>query len=272
MKRNLLIILLSFFALSISNDALAKRLKIYSYPKKISAGQLGFIVFENPDPEVVMTQAKCSAEKLVSWVSSPIPIIRIEQAGKQIWTSLGSYQTLGDSCVATFMAPAILAEGPATLYLVNVRDASVPYNFTVSKTLETKLIKLDAPSITPLGEFRLVGDGFLSTQLPDKAAAVTELEHNVSLSKLDKGEQYTRMNKRMSNDWDRLEQGNFLHITQGGKEWRTFVEECNIAPQGMTLDFTAPPDLKPGKASFVVSLRMAGKEVARTPPMEVNVQ
>ena len=91
------------------------RLKIYEYPKQISGGQLGTIVFENPDPTNTTSRAQCTAEKLVAWVKSDLPILRIEQNGKQIFTSLGSYMSLGDSVVAVFMAPVILVPGEATL-------------------------------------------------------------------------------------------------------------------------------------------------------------
>ena len=272
MNRKSLLPLFCLLLLAVASEGFAKRLKVYNFPKTIAPGQMGFIVFENPDPEVVLTQAKCTAEKLQSWVQSQIPILRIEQNGKQVWTSLGSYQTQGDSCIATFMAPVSLVEGAATLFLVNVRDASIPYNFNVTPKLEAKLLQLQGGSVSPLGQFKLIGSGFMPTQIPERTAAIQELEHNVSYSTLAKGEQYIRLAKRMANDWDRYDQGNFLYITQNGKEWRVFVDQCSITPKGMSLDFTAPPDLVPGKASVAIALRSGGKEVSRTNPMDITIQ
>jgi hypothetical protein len=274
MNRTVLALIALILGLSISTEATAKKLKVYSYPKTISPGQMGFLVFENPDPEKPFTQAKCTAEKLIAWVQSEIPILRIEQKGKQIWTSLGSYQTIGDSCIATFMAPIGMDEGPASLFLVNVRDASVPYAFTVNNTYDAKLHRLQGASITPLAQFKLIGEGFVPTAVLERAKeiAIAELEHNVGYSKLEKGDQYTRLLKRISNDWERVEQANYLYINQNGKEWRIYVEQCSITPRGMALDFTAPPDLKPGKATLTMGLRNAGKDVARTAPLEVEVK
>lgn len=273
MNRTFLALIALLIGVSISTNASAKRLKVYSYPKTISPGQMGFIVFENPDPEKPFTQAKCTAERLIAWVQSEIPILRIEQKGKQVWTSLGSYQTLGDSCIATFMAPTGMDEGPASLFLVNVRDASVPYSFTVNSTYEAKLLRLQGSSITPLAQFKLIGEGFVPTAVLERAKeiAIAELEHNVGYSKLDKADQYTRLLKRISNDWERVEQANYLFISQNGKEWRVYVEQCSITPRGMALDFIAPPDLKPGKASLSMALKNAGKEVSRTAPLEIEV-
>src|SRR6187549_2218356 len=79
----------------------AGRLKVFSYPKQISAGQMAVIIFENPDLEASIDRSSCTAEKLLAWVKQDVPILRIEQKGKQIFTSLGSYKTLGDSAMAT---------------------------------------------------------------------------------------------------------------------------------------------------------------------------
>ncbi|HEY6171532.1 MAG TPA: hypothetical protein VIX80_04645, partial [Candidatus Kapabacteria bacterium] len=97
----------------------AGRLKVFSYPKQIAAGQMAVIIFENPDLEASIDRSSCTAEKLLSWVKQDVPILRIEQKGKQIFTSLGSYKTLGDSAMATFMVPPTLVEGDATLFLLN---------------------------------------------------------------------------------------------------------------------------------------------------------
>lgn len=271
MNRRIFALLAVALIASFATEAPAKRLKVYSYPKTISPGQMGFMVFENPDPEKPFTQAKCTAERLISWVQSDIPILRIEQKGKQVWTSFGSYQTIGDSVIATFMAPTGMEEGPATLFLVNVRDASIPYAFTVNNSYDSKLLRLQGASITPLAQFKLIGEGFVPTAVLDRTKAIDELEHNVGFSKLDKGDQYTRLLKRISNDWERVEQANYLYIKQDSKEWRIYVEQCSITPRGMALDFTAPPDLKPGKATLTMALKNGGKEVARTAPLEIEV-
>ena len=272
MNRILLALLALILGVSFVTEASAKRLKVYSYPKTISPGQMGFIVFENPDPEKPFTQAKCTAERLIAWVQSEIPILRIEQKGKQVWTSLGSYQTIGDSCIATFMGPVGMEDGPATLFLVNVRDASIPYAFTVNQSYESKLLRLQGLAINPLTQFKLIGEGFMPTQILDQTAAIKELEHNVGYSKLEKADQYTRLLKRISNDWARVDQANYLIIKQGTQEWTIFVEQCSITPRGMALDFTAPPDLKPGNATLIMALKNGGKEVARTASLEVQVQ
>src|SRR6188768_457695 len=121
----------------------AGRLKIYSYPKQIAAGQMAVIIFENPDPDASIDRSSCTAEKLMSWIKQDVPILRIEQKGKQIFTSLGSYKSLGDSAMATFMVPPTLIEGDATLFILNDRDASVPYKFLVTPTAEVKLLRVD---------------------------------------------------------------------------------------------------------------------------------
>lgn len=269
MIRNVLPLLLVL--LLMPTAGMAKRLKVLSFTKTLAPGQLAFISFENPDYEKPYIQAKCNAEKLIAWVKSDIPILRIEQNGKQIWTALGSYMSAGDSCVATFMTPQILVPGAATLFLVNGRDASIPYKFTVVEDYKSELFRLQGAALTPLAQFKLIGNGFMPTEILDQTAAITELENNVSYAKLDKADQFTRLNKRMANDWDRVEQGNFLFVKQGDKEWRLFVDQCSITPQGMSLDFTAPPGLTPGTATLTLALRNKGKEVARTAPMEVRV-
>jgi hypothetical protein len=273
MNRTLLALIALLLSVSISTSVTAKRLKVYSYPKTISPGQMGFIVFENPDPEKSFTQAKCTAERLISWVQSDIPILRIEQKGKQVWTSLGSYETMGDSCIATFMAPTGMDEGPASLFLVNVRDASIPYAFTVNNAYESRLIRLQGMNITPLSQFKLIGEGFVPTAVLERAReiAIDELEHNVGYSKLDKADQYTRLLKRISNDWARVDQANYLDIKQDGKVWRIYVEQCSITPKGMALDFISPPDIKPGKATLTMVLKNGGKEVSHTEPLEIEV-
>ena len=72
-------------------------------------------------------------------------------------------------------------------------------------------------------------------------------------------------------DWDKLSSGNFLYVEQGGKSWRCFVENCGITLDGMTLEFTAPPDLQPGSATLTLGIRMNGAEALRTAPITVNV-
>ncbi|HET6512807.1 MAG TPA: hypothetical protein VFH43_11485, partial [Candidatus Kapabacteria bacterium] len=157
-------------------------------------------------------------------------------------------------------------------FLVNVRDASIPYAFTVNQSYESKLLRLQGLAINPLSQFKVIGEGFMPTQILDQTAAIKELEHNVGYSKLEKADQYTRLLKRISNDWARVDQANYLIIKQGTHEWTIFVEQCSITPRGMALDFTSPPDLKPGNATLIMALKNGGKEVARTVPLEVQVQ
>ena len=251
--------------------AQARRIKVYRLPQGIAAGQLGTIVFENPDPSQPKSRSKCTAEKLIAWVKSDVPILRIEQKGKQVWTSLGSYLTMGDSCIATFMAPADMEAGAATLYLVNDRDMSVPYPLTIAPKIEAKLSSIKEAAITPLGHFRLIGDGFVISTIVDPKTAIGELEANVGYSALSKPEQWRLLNHRIKNDWDQLPEGNFLTIEQGGKSWQVFVEQCGLEPSGIALDFIAPPDIKPGQASLTLSLRRGGQEVTKTTPLTVNV-
>jgi hypothetical protein len=256
----------------LSLTANARRLKVYSLPKAIVPGQLGIIVFENPDPEHPITRSKCTAEKLIAWMKSDVPILRIEQNGKQVWTSLGSYQSVGDSCIATFMAPAIFEAGHATVYLVNGSEPSIPYSMTITPKVDAKLMKVEGGTIHPLAKFRVVGDGFVPEVSVDEKAARAELEENIGLSKLSPAEQWTAVNHRIMKDWDKLPEGNFLYIEQGGKSWRCFVENCGITTDGMSLEFTAPPDVAPGPVSLTLGIRMNATEVARTAPITANVE
>lgn len=255
----------------LSLTANARKLKIYSLPKAIIPGQLGIIIFENPDPDHAITRSKCTAEKLIAWMKSDVPILRIEQNGKQVWTSLGSYQSVGDSCIATFMAPAIFQPGKATVYIVNGTDPSIPYPLTIAPKPEAKLIKVGGGTLKPLANFQVIGDGFVPEGFVDEKQAREELEQNIGLSKLSPAEQWTAVNHRIMKDWDKLSGGNFLYIEQGGKNWRCFVENCGITLDGMSLEFTAPPDLAPGPASLTLGIRMNGSEVLRTAPITANV-
>ncbi len=249
----------------------AARLKIYSYPKQIAPGQMAVIIFENPNLEETIDRSSCTAEKLLSWIKQDIPILRIEQKGKQIFTSLGSYKTLGDSAMATFMVPTTLVEGDATLFILNDRDASVPYKFSVTPAAEVKLHRIDG-TVKPLEKLRVVGEGFLPSTMVDPTNIITELDLNVGYNKMSKSEQYTLLNRRIQTDWDRVVTGNFLFIEQNGKQWRIFVESCGMAPGGLALEFTAPPDLKPGTANLSMMIRKDKVEYARSAPLTVNVQ
>jgi len=264
------VLLLVTFILSLTANA--RKLKIYSLPKAIVPGQLGIIVFENPDPEHPITRSKCTADKMVAWMKSDVPILRIEQNGKQVWTSLGSYQSVGDSCIATFMAPAIFQAGHANVFIVNGTDPSIPYSMTIAPKVDAKLLKVEGGSIHPLGKFRVVGDGFVPEGFVDEKSARAELEENIGLSKLSPSEQWIAVNHRVMKDWDKLSSGNFLYIDQGGKSWRCFVESCGITTDGMALEFTAPPDVSSGPASLTLGIRMNGSEVMRTAPITATVQ
>ncbi|HZK76693.1 MAG TPA: hypothetical protein VFD13_07270 [Candidatus Kapabacteria bacterium] len=256
--------------------ASARKLKVYSLPKSIVPGQLGIIVFENPDPTHSVTRASCTADRLIGWVKSDIPILRIEQNGKQVWTALGSYQTVGDSCIATFMAPVIFTTGRAALYLVNGSDPSIPYYFTISAKPGAILTGVEGGVIKPLTNFRIVGDGFVPEGSVNEKKARAELEENIGLSKLSPAEQWTALNHRVMKDWDKLPTGNFLYIEQGGKSWRGFVESCGLnttsgTPAGMTLEFNAPPDIVPGPITLTLGIRMNGAEVFKTIPITATV-
>jgi hypothetical protein len=250
----------------------AARLKIYEYPKQISGGQLGTIVFENPDPTNMMSRAQCTAEKLIAWVKSDLPILRIEQNGKQIFTSLGSYMSLGDSVVAVFMAPVGLVPGEALLFILNGRDASVPYKFTVPEKMETNLRGIEGTMIKPLEPFKLVGDGFVAMTPLDNTKALEDLRQNLNYDGLSKAEQQLVLYKRIATDWQRVPTANFLTIEQGGKSWLVFVEECGITRQGVSLQFIAPGELKPGAANLTAWVRYNNAETSRSAPMAVNIQ
>lgn len=272
MKRYVMVwSILIAITLMLSLTASARKLKVYSLPKSIVPGQLGIIVFENPDPEHPFSRSKCTAEKLIAWMKSDVPILRIEQNGKQVWTSLGSYESVGDSCIATFMAPLIFTPGHATVYIVNGTEPSIPYSLTIAPKPEAKLRNVEGGSIHPLATFVVVGDGFVPELSVDEKAARAELEQNIGLSKLSPAEQWTAVNHRIMKDWDKLPEGNFLYIEQGGKSWRCFVEECGITVDGMTLSFVAPPDIQPGPATLTLGIRMNGAEVARTAPITAMV-
>jgi len=266
-------LIFAIFALSfLSSSVDARRLKLYGWPKTIAPGQLGILYFENPNPEAPKAQSKCVAERLIAWVKSDIPILRIEQKGKQVWTSLGSYTGMGDTSMASFMAPVTLEPGPATIFVVNDRDASIPYAFTVVTKIEAKISALAGAGVQPLKKFTLVGEGFLPSQVLDISETIRELDDNVGYSKMPAPEQWQTLNRRVTSDWDRLPYGNFLFIKQGEKEWKIFVEQCGITKSGLTLDFSAPPDLMPGQATLTLALRQDHKEVARTAPFTVAIQ
>lgn len=268
--RTVIVILL--LAVSFVGLSQARRLKVYSYPKEIAAGQMAAIVFENPNPDQVLARTKCSAEKLLSWVKQDVPILRIEQNGKQIYTSLGSYKSIGDSCVASWMVPVTLVAGEATIYLLNDRDASVPYKFTVNAQMQCKLIKTSSGSIKSLEHFSLVGEGFVPPEILETKGPIHELESNLGYSNLSKADQFTALNKRMSVDWAGVATGNFLLIEQAGKQWNIFVEDCGIQKEGVTLDFICPPDLSSGEATFTMNIRYNRVETVKSPPLKVFVQ
>jgi hypothetical protein len=253
-------------------NSYAARLKIYEYPKQISGGQLGTIVFENPDPTNMMSRAQCTAEKLIAWVKSDLPILRIEQNGKQIFTSFGSYMSLGDSVVAVFMAPVGLIPGEATLFILNGRDASVPYKFSVPETMQTNLRGVEGNTIKPLEQFTLIGEGFVAMTPLENTKALEDLRQNLNYDALSKAEQQIVLYKRISTDWQRVSTANFLTIEQDGKIWLIFVEECGITRQGVCLKFTAPADLKPGTANLTAWVRYNNNETSRSAPLAVNIQ
>jgi hypothetical protein len=250
----------------------ARRLKAFSYPKEIAAGQMAMIVMENPNFDKVYSRTKCDAEKLIAWVKDEVPILRIEQKGKSIFTSLGSFQQSGDSAIASFMVPVTLEAGPASLFIVNDHDASVPYNFTVVPKMSCKLVKVAGGSIKPLQQFTVVVEGTVGLQMLDTKVPIHALEGNIGYSKLPAADQYAALNKRMSIDWAQIPTADFLAVDQGSKHWDIFVEGCGISKDGLTLDFICPPDLTPGQATLTLSDRYNGTEACKSTPLPVTVQ
>jgi hypothetical protein len=134
------------------------------------------------------------------------------------------------------------------------------------------LTGVEGGQIAPLGKFRVTGTGFVPNQLLNNAEAQHELDANVGYNSMPKDKQWTAMNHRMEKDWDKLREGNFLYLEQAGKTWRAYVEDCGITPNGLSLDFIAPPDIAPGPIDLTMSVRMNGKEVAKTPKFTATVQ
>jgi len=271
MRKSLLLCIIAAFLVytSVGN---ARRLKVYSFPKEIASGQLATIIFENPNSEQQIARNKCTAERLLSWVKSDVPILRIEQKGKQIFTSLGSYVSAGDSMIATYMVPVILEPGDATLFILNDHDASVPYPFTVIPAMQCKLEKIAAGYISAMGKITVIGEGFLPSEVLDPTNAIKELQMNVGYDNMTLGDQYITLHRRMTSDWGRVAMGDFLELEQSGKKWELFVESCGMLKEGLTLDFIAPPDIKPGPASLTMVLRKDKTEAARSAPLNVTVQ
>jgi hypothetical protein len=253
-------------------EGVARKLKIYRLPKTIAPGQMGILIFENPDVEHPQAIANCNSEKLIGWVKSEIPILRFEQNGKQVWVQFGSYSSVGDSCIGSFLAPLGLEVGNASLFLVNQHDASVPSAISIISQFEPKLNGIVGSSIQSLKQFSIYGEGFVHVTPVAPKPVIEELDHNVGYSKMSPADQWTIFNRRITTEWDRLPEGDFLFVEQGEKKWRLYVEGCGINNQGLTLDFTAPPDIKPGTASITLAIRENGKEVGRTAPLSVTVQ
>ncbi len=258
--------------LTLIETAHARRIKIYRLPKEVVAGQLGLIIFENPSPELVRSQSKCTVEKLLGWSKSDMPILRFEQNGKQVWMPLCSYQTIGDSCIATFVAPSTLVAGSVTVFLINGSDPSVPSQLKVGTKLQSELNGIVGASVAPLGVVRVIGDGFVPEVFSDHKKLKDELEGNIALSKMSNADQWGALNHRIMKDWDKLPVGDYLLVEQAGKSWRCFVDECGVEAKGMTLSFVAPPDLQPGTATLKVVCMLGGTEAARSQAVTVSVQ
>lgn len=271
MRKSFLLSITAAFLL-IASSGYARRLKVFSFPKQIAAGQLATIVFENPDPEHPITRNKCTAERLIAWVKSEVPILRIEQKGKQVFTSLGSYLSQGDTVTATYMVPVSLEPGEATLYLLNEHDASVPYPFAVAPAMQCKLLKVAAGFIAPLGKITVIGEGFVPAEVLDPTNAIKELQMNVGYDKMSLGDQWNTLHRRIANDWGRVPMGDFLQLEQNGRKWELFVESCGLLREGLTLDFIAPPDIKPGQATLTMMLRKDKAVAAISAALNVTVQ
>jgi hypothetical protein len=250
----------------------ARKLKVYSLPKEIAPGEMGIVIFENPDPTQPKSQSNCVGEKLVGWVKSDIPILRIEQNGKQVWMPLISYQTVGDSSIATFMAPTSLEAGHAQLFLINDHDFSVPYGFTVTKELKTRLIgTTPASELKPFGKIHVLADGLVPEGSINPKKSIDELEMNIGYSKLSKADQWNALNRRVLKDWDNFPRGNFLMLEQGGKKWKMYADGCGVDLKGMTVDYTLPPDIAPGPATISITQRLGGANVLQTPQVQINI-
>ncbi len=270
MRRTLSIaVLLLALACSVSE---ARRLKIYSYPNTIAPGQYSYIIFENPNATQVFARTKCDAEKLPSMMKQDVPILRIDQNGKQVFTSLGSYRTLGDSCVAAWIIPMTVSPGEATLYIINDRDVSTPYKITIAPKMDCKLIAVSTGPLKPSERFSLVAEGYVPTDTTDRKIAIEKLRQNFSYDALSKADQFRELNKKLTVSWPTVSTGEYVTIEQGGQHWNIFVEGCGIDRQGTTLDFTCPPDLKSGAASIVLNLRYNGNDIAKSQPLQVTVQ
>lgn len=270
--RNFLLLSITAAFLFVSGSGYARRLKVYSFPKHIAAGQLATIIFENPDPEHPISRNKCTAEKLIAWIKSDVPILRIEQHGKQVFTSLGSYLAEGDSVIATYMIPVSMEPGDAKLYLLNDRDASVPYEFDIEKDMECKLTGIAAGFISPLGKITVIGEGFVPAEVMDASNAIKELQMNVGYDKMSLADQWITLHRRIANDWGRVAMGDFLQLEQNGRKWELFVEGCGLQKNGLTLDFIAPPDVKPGAATLTMVLRKDKAVAVTSAPLNVTVQ
>ena len=271
MRKSLSLSIVALFLL-VGNSSYARRLKVYSFPKSIAAGQLATIIFENPDPEHPKSRNQCKAEKLLAWVKQEVPILRIEQKGKQVFTSLGSYSSQGDSMIATYMVPVSLEAGDATLFLLHDHDASVPYGFSVAPAMECKLIGISAGYISSLGKITVIGEGFVPSEIMDATNAIKELQMNVGYDKMSLADQWIALHRRIANDWARIAMGDFLQLEQNGRKWELFVESCGLQKEGLTLDFIAPPDIKPGAATLTMVLRKDKVVAATSAPLNVTVQ
>jgi hypothetical protein len=254
------------------SEANARRLKIYSYSKAVAPGQYAYVIFENPNTDLVIARAKCDAEKLLALTRMDVPTLRIDQNGKQIFTTLGSYRSMGDSCVATWLVPTTLTAGEANLFIVNDREASTPYKFTVDVKMQCRLLKVTTGDLKPSELFTVVAEGYVPVDTMDRRNTLEKLRVNFSYDKLSKAEQFIELNKKMKTNWTMVSTGNILTITQGPSTWSVFVEGCGIDKDGVTLDFTAPSDIKPGPASITLSIRYNNNDVAKSEPMNVMVQ
>ena len=266
------LLLATFILLGLVGPASARKLKVYSVPRAAVPGQMAILIIENPAPDQQRSVTSCIAPKYVGWTKSELPILRIEQNGKQVWTSIGSYISIGDSCIATFMMPVTLVPGTATLYLVNGSDPSIPYPLHVEAKATVALRAVEPSTLTGLANFTAIGDGFAPEPFNDQKKLADELEANIGLSKLSKAEQYTALSLRIGKEWDKLPVGDYLLLEQGGKSWRVFPNECGLSARGMELHFTLPPDLAKGTATATIVAKLNGSEAGRSAATTITVQ
>jgi hypothetical protein len=138
--------------------------------------------------------------------------------------------------------------------------------------MQCRLVKVTSGNLKPSERFTVVAEGYVPVDTLDRQMTLEKLKINFAYDKLSKADQFTELNKKMKIDWTMVTTGNTLTIAQGASSWIIFVEGCGIDKDGVTLDFTAPPDLKPGAATLTLGIRYNNTDVAKSEPMTATVQ